>query len=203
MEAGNVPLKTEPGDSMPLHRRLLSRLPQRSSQGERVAVIVAVGGMVAGIFALGFGVDDPGESVAVLFTLPIVLSAVKFGAWGGMGTAALALALLGVWDLAGQDHMPVLSYFGRSAAYLLLGGLLGSFSTRLRATHERVRRREQQLDAILDNSVDRPGQHRLRHVVLILAHPNGFGVDLDQFGEWVLQPPGDRHRTTDRHIQVR
>ena len=91
MEAGNVPPKTAAGDSRPLHRRLLSRLPQRSSQGERVAVLTACGAMFVGIFALGFGVDDPGESVAVLLTLPIVLAAIKFGTWGGIGAAACAL----------------------------------------------------------------------------------------------------------------
>ena len=167
MEAGNVPLKTATGDSKPLHRRVLSRLPQRSSQGERVAVLVAAGAMFAAIFALGFGVGDPGESVAVLFTLPIVLAAVQFGAWGGLGAAAVALGLLGVWDLSGQDHMPLLSYLGRTVAYLLLGCLLGSFSTRLRTSHDRVRRREAQLDAILDNSTaviwlkDRKGRYML------------------------------------------
>ena len=123
--------------------------------------------MFVAIFALGFGVDDPGESVAVLLTLPIVLAAIKFGAWGGIGAAAVALGLLGLWDVTGQDHMSLLSYLGRAAAYTLLGGLLGSFSTRLRVTHERVSRREAQLDAILDNSSaviwlkDRKGRYML------------------------------------------
>jgi PAS domain S-box-containing protein len=167
MEAGNVPSKRAAGDSRPLHRRLLSRLPQRSSQGERLAVLIAAGALFAATFALGFAVDDPGESAAVLFTLPIVLTAIKFGAWGGVGAAALTMGLLGLWDAAGQDHMPLLSYAGRAIAYLLLGGLLGNFSDRLRASHERVRRREAQLDAILDNSTavvwlkDRKGRYML------------------------------------------
>jgi PAS domain S-box-containing protein len=167
MEAEKVPPKTASGESRPLHRRLLSRLPRRSSQGERVAVLAACGGMFVAIFALGFGVGDPGESVAVLLTLPIVLAAIKFGTWGGIGAAAAAMGLLGLWDVAGQDHMPVLSYLGRLVAYMLLGGLLGSFSTRLRMTHERVSRREAQLDGILDNSSaviwlkDRKGRYML------------------------------------------
>jgi PAS domain S-box-containing protein len=167
MEAENVPPKTAAGDSRPLHRRLFSRLPRRSSQGERVAVLAACGGMFVVIFALGFGVDDPGESVAVLLTMPIVLAAIKFGTWGGIGASAVALGLLGLWDVTGQDHMPLLSYLGRLAAYTVLGGLLGSFSTRLRMTHERVSRREAQLDAILDNSSaviwlkDRKGRYML------------------------------------------
>jgi PAS domain S-box-containing protein len=167
MEAANVPTKNAAGDSRPLHRRLLSRLPQRSSQAERVAVMTAAGAMFVAIFALGFAVDDPGESVAVLFTLPIVVLAVKFGAWGGVGAAVMTMGLLGLWDVTDQDQMPVLSYIGRATAYLLLGGLLGNFSTRLRTSHDRVRRREAQLDAILDNSTaviwlkDRKGRYML------------------------------------------
>jgi PAS domain S-box-containing protein len=166
MEAAKV-LSKNATESRPFHRRFLSRLPQRSSQGERVLVLAGAGAMFAGIFGMGFTVDDPGESVAVLFTLPIVLMAIKFGAWGGIGAAVVTMGLLGLWDAAGQDQMPVLSYVGRTLVYLLLGGLLGSFSTRLRTSHERVRRREAQLDAVLDNSTaviwlkDRKGRYML------------------------------------------
>jgi PAS domain S-box-containing protein len=160
-----MPSNTATADSRPLHRRLLSRLPQRSSQAERVSVLVACGAMFAAAFAVGFTVDDPGESAAVLFTFPIVLAAVKFGTWGGIGAAVLTMGLIGLWDLAGQDQMPLLSYAGRTVAYVTLGGMLGSFSTRLRSTHERVSHREAQLDAILDNSTapmwlkDRKGRY--------------------------------------------
>jgi PAS domain S-box-containing protein len=166
MEVAKV-LSKNATESRPFHRRFLSRLPQRSSQGERVLVLAGAGAMFAGIFGMGFTVDDPGESVAVLFTLPIVLMAIKFGAWGGIGAAVMTMGLLGLWDAAGQDHMPLLSYAGRTLVYLLLGGLLGSFSTRLRTSHERVRRREAQLDAVLDNSTaviwlkDRKGRYML------------------------------------------
>jgi PAS domain S-box-containing protein len=165
MAAGNLPSNTSAGDPRPLHRRLLSRLPKRSSQAERVAILIAAGGLFTATFALGFAVDDPGESVAILFALPIVLAAIKFGTWGGIGAAGAAMGLVGLWDLAGQDHMPLLSYIGRAVAFAALGGLLGNFSTRLRSTHERVSRREAQLDAILDNSTaimwlkDRKGRY--------------------------------------------
>ena len=46
----------------------------------------------------------------------------------------------------------VLGYLTRGTAFYVLGALLGTFSTRLRSTYEIVLRREQQLQAILDNS---------------------------------------------------
>ena len=45
-------------------------------------------------------------------------------------------------------------------------------------------------------------QIALVHVVLVLAHADGFGVDLDQFGQRVLQPPGDAGRAAQAHIHV-
>jgi PAS domain S-box-containing protein len=46
----------------------------------------------------------------------------------------------------------VLGFFTRGVGFLLLGGLLGHFATKLRSAYETVRQREQQLQAILDNS---------------------------------------------------
>jgi PAS domain S-box-containing protein len=166
MEAAKVPSKAA-GDSRPLHRRLLSRLPRRSSQAQRVAVLASAGALFAGIFALGFAVDDPGETVALLFTLPIVLTAIKFGTWGGTTAALVGVALFGIWDLAGEEQVTLFGYLGRAGAFLLLGSLLGNFSTRLQATHDRVRKREAQLNGILDNSTaviwlkDRKGRYML------------------------------------------
>jgi PAS domain S-box-containing protein len=207
MEAANVPTKRPTGDPKPLRRRLLARLPQRSSQAERVAVLIAAGALFAATFGLGFAVDDPGESVAVLFTLPIVLTAIKFGTWGGIGAAVLAMGLLGLWDAAGQDQMPILSYLGRTGAYVLLGGLLGSFSTRLRATHERVSRREAQLDAILDNSAaviylkDRKGRYMLvnRRFEELFKIPRATAIgktDQDVFPAYMA----DAFRANDRRV---
>jgi PAS domain S-box-containing protein len=167
MEAVNAPAKNAASDSRPLHKRVLSRLPRRSSQAERVAVLATAGALFAGIFALGFAVGDPGETVALLFTLPIAWIAIKFGAWGGTGAALLGLALFGIWAAAGEEQLTALGFLGRAGAFLLLGGLLGNFSTRLRVTYDRVRRREAQLDAILDNSraliwlKDRKGRYML------------------------------------------
>ena len=36
--------------------------------------------------------------------------------------------------------------------------------------------------------------------MLILAHPDGLGVDLHQLGQGVLKPPGDGHRRAEIHV---
>ena len=170
-------------------------------------MLAGAGAGFAAIFAMGFAVDDPGESVAVLFALPIVLMAIKFGAWAGIGAATMTMGLLGLWDAAGQDHMPVLSYIGRTIVYVLLGGLLGSFSTRLRTSHERVRRREAQLDAVLDNSTaviwlkDRKGRYilvnrRFEHLFRVRRDDLVGKTDHEVFPSYLA----DGYRANDRRV---
>jgi PAS domain S-box-containing protein len=147
--------------------RLLSRLPQRSTQAERALSLAFAGVMFVAIFGLGILVDDPAEAIAVLYVLPIALVAVRFGAAGGIAAAGCALALFALASLVTDQHVGALGYISRAVAYFTLGGLLGSFSTRLRSTYDVVLRREQQLQAILDNSTaiiylkDREGKYML------------------------------------------
>jgi PAS domain S-box-containing protein len=108
--------------------------------------------LLVGVFALGFVVSDPDEAVAVLYTLPIALVAVELGAAGGIVAALAAVALFGAWTAIDDVGVGVLGFVTRGTGFLLLGGVLGHFSKRLGSAYETVRRREQQLQAILDNS---------------------------------------------------
>ena len=58
------------------------------------------------------------------------------------------------------------------------------------------------VDAVLDHRVERAGQLGLGEVVLVLADADRLRVDLDQLGQRVLQPAGDRHRAAQRHVEV-
>ena len=41
----------------------------------------------------------------------------------------------------------------------------------------------------------------LVHIVLILSHSDGFGVNLHQLGQWVLKPSGDGDRASLSHVE--
>ncbi|KCB33957.1 hypothetical protein L543_2294 [Bordetella hinzii L60] len=58
------------------------------------------------------------------------------------------------------------------------------------------------VDAVLDHGVQRAGQLALVDVMLVLAHADGLGVDLDQLGQRILQAAGDGHRAAQGHVQV-
>ena len=47
----------------------------------------------------------------------------------------------------------------------------------------------------------RIGQGFLIDIMLVQAYTNRFGIDLDQFGQRILQAPGNRDRTTLSGIQ--
>ena len=57
--------------------------------------------------------------------------------------------------------------------------------------------------AILDHRIERAGEFGFAEVVLILADADRLRIDLDQFGERILQPPRDRHRAAQRDVEVR
>jgi PAS domain S-box-containing protein len=129
-----------------------SRFPRRSTRSERALVLGVATVLLGAVFTFGLLENDPSEAVAVLYTLPIALVAVEFGAVAGAAAAALAVALFGLWAGIDGFYVGVVGFATRGFGFFLLGGLLGHFSASLRSAYAEVHRREQQLDAILDNS---------------------------------------------------
>jgi PAS domain S-box-containing protein len=125
---------------------------RNSTPSRRALVVAAACLLLAGIFVLEFVVSDPNEGIAVLYTIPIALLAIQLGLAGGIAAALVATALFAIWSGADAEHIGVLGFFTRVTGFLVLGGLLGYFANRLRTAYGTVRRREQQLQAILDNS---------------------------------------------------
>jgi PAS domain S-box-containing protein len=130
-------------------------------------ILGLAGLLLAGVFTFGLFQDDPGEAVAVLYTLPIALIAIEFGAVAGAAAAAIAIGLFGLWVAVDDISVGPLGFATRSIGFFLLGALLGHFATKLRRAYDEVHRREQQLDAILDNSTaviylkDKSGRYML------------------------------------------
>jgi PAS domain S-box-containing protein len=130
----------------------LSAGVRRWTRSSRPVVLGGACVLLAAVFALGFVASDPADAVAVLYTLPIALVAVETGAAGGILVALIGIGLLGLWAAIDNVELGVLGFFTRGIGFLLLGGLLGHFATKLGSAYNTVRQREQQLQAILDNS---------------------------------------------------
>ena len=56
---------------------------------------------------------------------------------------------------------------------------------------------------VFHHRIQGAGQLQLAHVVLVLAHADGFRIDLHQLGQRVLQAAGNGHGATEGHVQIR
>ena len=59
------------------------------------------------------------------------------------------------------------------------------------------------IHAVLDDAVQSSIQLRRLQIMLILTHTDGFGIDLDQLRQRILQAPGDGYRTAQVDVKVR
>ncbi|MDP8910082.1 MAG: HD domain-containing protein [Chloroflexota bacterium] len=119
-----------------LHR-LLRAVFERGRVPRRRLTAVAIVALFAAVYLLG-------DAAPGIFVVPIVLAAIEFGVVGGLAAGLLALALVAGWDLsAPHADLDALEYLSRALAYLLLGGLLGSFVTVRRRLEANIARSEQ------------------------------------------------------------
>lgn len=108
----------------PVHLRL-RRIRMRSGSQQAIWVAVA---LFAGIYVLQSRDTNPVDAEEVLYVLPIVLLALRFGLRGGLSGALVGLTLIGVWDWQGQDFgLSVWGYLSWAITFVLLGVLLGAF----------------------------------------------------------------------------
>lgn len=131
--------------SLRLHRTPLSG----RGEGPLLATVLL---LFASIFVLRLLIEGPEQPASLLYTLPIALVAIEYGARAGLLAGGVALALFALY--AGIENADI-SGFGwaaRGLVFMLIGGLLGRLSDRLRFAHEALSGSEGQLQGILDNS---------------------------------------------------
>ncbi len=104
-----------------LSRRYAPKAPRNA-----LAVIAVL--MVA-VTVLRWFVDGAGQSAALLYVVPIALSAVRFGRRGGIVSAGIAMAAFVVLELVRSKGDPDLTgWVAPLLAMALMGGLVGHLS---------------------------------------------------------------------------
>jgi PAS domain S-box-containing protein len=90
--------------------------------------------MFIGVGVLRFEVTSTRYLITLLYVLPIALVAVERGLVLGLATAALGLAMFGLWDAATShaSSITALDYITRGAVLLLVGGVTGALADRMR-----------------------------------------------------------------------
>lgn len=117
-----------------------------------IALLVAAVALFAVVFALQTAISNPTDAPALLYSLPVALLAWRFGTRVGIVAAIVALVLFRLSTELNGQGMGFFGHVTRGVAFLLLGGLIGHFSQRLRSAHENAETNERQLHAIVDNT---------------------------------------------------
>jgi PAS domain S-box-containing protein len=124
------------------------------AQRRRIALLIAAA-LFAAILALRFLGGTAGDAVSFLYVVPIVVVAISFGTRGGLVAAAVAFVLASFWVPAAGVGVGPLGYGVRAAVFLLVGGLVGRFTSDLRTLEaESARHFELSLDMICTADFD-------------------------------------------------
>lgn len=89
------------------------------------------------IAGLNFQSTDPAPGLALFYTLPIAILALRFGVVGGLIAAAIASGLFLLWGFTRGHDVPEFAYATRSFVFLTLGGLIGWLGGMLAANESR------------------------------------------------------------------
>ena len=114
----------------------LRRLPTSdrwTSRPARITVVLTAAILFAGCTALRWDLRGPADAVALLYSVPVALLALVFGARGGAASALGAVGSLVAWALATGTGPGPVGWAGRVVPLLLLGVLVGVLADRLRA----------------------------------------------------------------------
>ena len=97
----------------------------RQLSGRATVLLSAL--LFAAVLSLRASSSNAADATLVLFVVPIALCALAFGLRGGLGAAAVAIALLVGWEAGTSQGLSALGVAARTIGYLLVGGLLGRF----------------------------------------------------------------------------
>ena len=104
--------------------------------------LATTGVLFAGVLSLRLLVGDADDAYSMLYVLPVALVAAGFGLRAGVAAGLLAVLLIVVWVLVRDVSLTPLGWASRVTPMLLLGGLLGYATDRMRAA-EAERQRAQ------------------------------------------------------------
>ncbi len=132
---------------------ILSKLGLRTpSERREQLILTSVLLLFAGVFAGRLVLEDFNQPTSLLYALPITVVAAEYGARGGLLSAGVAFSLFAVYTRIEGFEIDVLAWTTRAVVFLLLGGVVGHLSDRLRSAHRSVEKSKGQLQAILDNT---------------------------------------------------
>lgn len=125
-------------------------------------------GVMAAVTVLRWFVDRAGQAAALLYVVPIALSALRFGRRGGLAAAGFGIAAFVVLEvIRSQGDVDVTGWVGPLLAMALMGGLVGYLSESA-ARHEAAHKLQaRHLDELRDaqHAASEASDSIVQHVV--------------------------------------
>ncbi len=139
-------------------------LARHHAPRSRLVAFGVIVGLIAAVTILRWFFDRAGESVALLYVLPIALGALRFGRKGGITVAGCGIAAFIVLEaVRAKGDLDMTGWVGPLLAMALVGGLVGHLSEvaalresdhRLQAQRiEELRAAQREADAASDSIV--------------------------------------------------
>jgi signal transduction histidine kinase len=163
---------------------------QRRSQGRQLIVLAVAAVLFVLTFAARLAIKDPNALIANFYIAPIALVAIEFGTRAGVLAAVMAFGLVFAWSAIETVHVGALGYTARGAALLVTGGVVGSFSERLRHDIAERQRAQRNLTLYADQ-LARANQQLARSVERLeafaeIARAVGGETDLERVLSLIL-----------------
>ncbi len=104
-------------------------LSRRYAPKAPATALAVVAVLMVAVTVLRWYVDGAGQSAALLYVVPIALSAMRFGRRGGLVSAGIAMAAFVVLELVrSKGDVDLTGWVAPLLAMALMGGLVGSLS---------------------------------------------------------------------------
>lgn len=143
-------------------------LSRRYEPRSRSVALIMVVALLTAVTVLRWFVDGAGQAAALLYVVPIALSALRFGRRGGLGAAGFGIIAFVVLEtVRAKGDVDVIGWVGPLLAMALMGGLVGHLSAAA-ARAERARRlQDHQLDELREarHAAVEAGDSLVQHVV--------------------------------------
>jgi PAS domain S-box-containing protein len=131
----------------------VSGIPERSTRTLTPAAAIGIAAALFATVLVGkLAVRAPGFGFPLLYDIPVALLAIALGLRAGLAGAAVGMVLYAIGDAVGEIHSNVWGYASRALTFVVLGGLLGLYSDRLRRAEARTRESEAHFRAGLEES---------------------------------------------------
>lgn len=103
----------------------------------RPVVLLAAAVSFVGVFVLCQLDEDPRDGLALLYVVPVALTALELGIVAGLLAGALATGLTAFWAATTADGLGLLGLATRAVVFFSVGAISGRFADRMRGAQRR------------------------------------------------------------------